>query len=522
MALVDKKCIQQVLGCLLKHPQYLGEVDKYRLTLSDFPTRFEKYIFGAIQGLYYSGAQKISAFDVENYLSSNDVYLKIFNNENGVEYLQDVEEYSNTENFSYYYNKLKKLNLLNDFKKQGFDISDFYVEDLLDPRSLEINQGFEELTLQDIVQGMKKKILRLEADYVKSEEVQSWVAADEIDEIVESFGDTSEIGLPIQGKILNKVINGAELGALTIRSAPSGVGKTRHAVGDACTLAYPVRYNSVTGEWEQTGSNQKILFVITEQHKSQILKMIIAYLSDINESKFRFAYFTDEEKLRIEQAKQIMKHFRDNFIIIRIPNPTIDLVKTMVREACITNDIGYVFYDYIFIGPALLNEFRGFNIRNDEALLMFATALKDLAVELNVSVFTSTQVNAKADENKDIRNESSLAGGRSTINKADNGMIMARPTNEELEVVSKLHTVAPNIVTDIFKVRSGEWNQVRIWSRMDLGTMRKEDLFITDSRLEPLTNFYDGDLDSIMDWEDEGYHQIIEFINGLNNELKES
>jgi replicative DNA helicase len=261
--------------------------------------------------------------------------------------------------------------------------------------------------------------------------------------------------------------------------------------------------------------------VITEQHKSQILKMIIAYLSDINESKFKLAYFTEEEKLRIEQAKKIMKEYRDNFILIRIPNPTIDLVKTMVREACITNDIGYVFYDYIFIGPALLNEFRGFNIRNDEALLMFATALKDLAVELNVSVFTATQVNAKADENKDIRNEASLAGGRSTINKADNGMIMARPTNEELEIVGKLHTVIPNVVTDVFKVRSGEWNQVRIWSRMDLGTMRKEDLFITDSRLEPLDNFHDGEVDAVMDWENEEYGAILNMINSLNNELKE-
>ena len=142
MALVDKKCIQQILGCLLKHPQYLSEVDKYNLTLNDFPSRFERYIFGAIQGLYYKGAQRISAFDVENYLSSNDVSLKLFNSENGIEYLQDVEEYSNEENFPYYYKKLKKLNLLNDFKKQGFDISDFYIEDLLDPRSLEVNQVF--------------------------------------------------------------------------------------------------------------------------------------------------------------------------------------------------------------------------------------------------------------------------------------------------------------------------------------------------------------------------------------------
>ena len=153
---------------------------------------------------------------------------------------------------------------------------------------------------------------------------------------------------------------------------------------------------------------------------------------------------------------------------------------------------------------------------------MFATALKDLAVELNVSVFTATQVNAKIDDNKDIRNESALAGGRSTINKADNGAIIARPTQEELEVVSKLHVMQPNIVTDIFKVRSGEWNQVRIWSYMDLGTMRKQDLFITDSALEPIQDFFDGfDVETYSaNWEDEVAQQVNNLINKMNEELR--
>ena len=123
-------------------------------------------------------------------------------------------------------------------------------------------------------------------------------------------------------------------------------------------------------------------------------------------------------------TEQIMKDYADNFILVRIPNPTIDLVKTKVREKVLLHDIGYVFYDYIFIGPALLDEFRGFGVRNDEVLLMMATALKDLAVELDVCIFTSTQVNANVDNNTNIRNESSLAGGRSTINKAEMGGIL--------------------------------------------------------------------------------------------------
>lgn len=516
----SKGTIQQVLGSLMKHPQFLSEVDKYSLTLEDFSTRFEKYIFAAIQGLWQNGAQKITVFDVENFMEANASAKKTFELQNGIEYLQDIEEFSNVENFPLYYTKLKKLNLLRDLKKQGFDTSDFYVEDLTAPNADEINARFEELSVQDIVVGVKKKLLTLESDYAGTEEVQEWDIAGDVDELVAGFGEDGSVGLPIQGAILTKVIDGAQKSCLTIRSGASGTGKTRNAVADACMLAFPIRYNSLTCEWEQKGHNEKVLFIITEQTDKQIKKMILAYLADMNESKFKYGRFTPEEKKVLEQAKNVMKEFSSNFILVRIPNPTIDLVKTKVREKVLLHDIGFVFYDYIFIGPALLNEFRGFGVRNDEVLLMMATALKDLAVELNVCVFTATQVNANADNNTNIRNESSLAGGRSTINKADNGMIMARPTKEELEVLEPIITTygKPNLVTDIFKVRSGEWTQVRIWSMMDLGRMKRDDLFITDSRLEVIQDFYTGDEYDISNWEEEEFVEIkrkVEWLNGL-------
>jgi replicative DNA helicase len=206
-----------------------------------------------------------------------------------------------------------------------------------------------------------------------------------------------------------------------------------------------------------------------------------------------------------------------------MPNPTIESLKVIVRENCLTKNIGYVFYDYIFIGPALLEQFRGFSLRNDEVLLMFATALKDLAVELDVAVFTSTQVNASADDNKNIRNEASLAGGRSTINKADNGAIMARPSPEELESLADITAKygVPNCVTDIFKCRSGEWTQVRVWSQVDLGRLKKTDLFVTDARLEPIADFFNDEGDyEIHDWEDDVYQDTINFIEELNSGKK--
>ena len=107
--MTDKSAIQQILGSLMKRPQLLSEVDKYSLTIADFSTRFEKYIFSAIYGLYQNGATNIAPIDVANYLEVEITAQKVFEQNNGVEFLQDIMDFSSVENFPYYYNKLKKI-----------------------------------------------------------------------------------------------------------------------------------------------------------------------------------------------------------------------------------------------------------------------------------------------------------------------------------------------------------------------------------------------------------------------------
>lgn len=516
---IDKGCVRQILGGLIKHPQFLSEIDKYSFVLTDFPSRFEKYIFQAIYRLYKNGATKIHIIDIENALSEDEVGKTTFKEHNGIEYLQDAIELSEVDNFNYYYKKFKKLNLLKDLERQGFDIKDFYEDDLTSPTYQETNQKFEELSLKEITDRIRNKILNLENKYETNDEIEVESAAANIEEFVESLEESQEIGLPVQGAIYNQIIDGARPGTLTIRSAASSVGKTRNAVADACYLAYPIRYNAERCEWEQKGSNEQVLFIVTEQQLKEVKKMIIAYLTDINESRFKYGDFSEEERGRITQAISIMNRFEENLTLVKIPNPSIEVIKTIVREQCILKDIGYVFYDYIFIGPSLLDEFKGFSLRNDEVLLMFATALKDLAVELDVAMFTSTQLNANGDNNRTIRNEGSLAGGRSTINKADNGAIMARPTKEELEALKDLFDDRgmPNLVTDIYKVRSGEWTQVRIWSKMNLGTLKKEDLFITNETLDPIEGFFEREEYEIKNWEDDEDMELKKLIERLEN-----
>ena len=498
----------------MKHPQFLSEVDKYKLGLDDFYYKFDKYIFAAIENLYRGGANKIQPIDIENYLQSNGAAAVIFKQNNGIEYLQDAEYLSEVQNFDFYYNRLKKINLLSRLKDDGFDISEFYIEDLTNPKALEINKEFEALSIDDILTELKKKVLNLENKFTQNEVTQTESAFFNIQEIIDNAIENVDIGVPVQGEILNEVISGARLGTLVVRSASSGTGKTRQAVGDACLIAYPFRYEPLIEKWVQVGSGRRVIFIATEQTIPEIQKMILAYLTGFNESKFRYGNFTEKENRIIRQAVWIMEQYQENFYIVQMPAPRIDLVKSLVREQVTLHQIEYVFFDYVFICPSLLGEFKGINLRNDEILLMFSTALKELAVELHVCVFTSTQVNANADSNTNIRNESVIAGSRAIINKADIGMVMARPNKEELDFFASMGKEVPTLVTDVYKVRSGEWNQVRIWSRVDLGNLRKEDLFMTDSRLE-IINDYNKHFIYEIDWEGNNYQEVLEKVNEM-------
>lgn len=514
----EKNDVIQIFGILMKNPTLLSKTDRYNLTLADFTSKFEKYIFEAICGLYYNGANRISVVEVENYLESNAAAKVIYEQSNGREYLEDAEEFSQEDNFDYYYNHLKKINAIKNLKKLGFDTKEFYCEDLTDINAIEINQKFEQLTVSEIFESVKRKVLRVEQKFLKNDVSETRNIFDGLDELLEESETQQDVGLPIQGEIINEVMAGARVGTFCLRSGGSGLGKSRNMVGDACYLAFPFRYDWYTGKWEQKGSSEKVLYITTEQNFKEIQRMVLAYLTGINESKFRYGIFTSIEQKVIQQAREIFKKYQNNFQVTKMPNPTNELIKSTIRENCILYDIKYVFYDYIFIGPALLREFHGFGLRSDELLLILSTTLKDLSSELNVFVMSGTQVSAKADDNKDIRNESSLAGGRATINKADYGFIMARPTKEELEVLKPFITKygkEPNLVSDVFKVRAGEWTQVRIWSIFDAGILRKEDLFMTNSRLEEVDISHSFNF-NYEQWDNSEYKEMKEMLDGLN------
>ena len=363
--MVDKDTIMQVICGLMLNPQYLSENDKYILTIEDFSSLFEKYVFSAIFNLYKDGAEKITVVDIDNYFNLHPTAKNIFEKSNGVEYLQDTLDFCNADNFPFYYKRLKKLNALEDLKKMGYPINNFYEEDLTNDKAKSINDNFEKIEISDIFDKIKKDILSVETKYEKGNAAEAAKASNNIEELIETLKLKPEVGAKLQGEIFNTVCRGARKTKFYIRTMASGVGKTRAAVGDACYLAYPIRFNQSSWQWEWNGSSEKTLFIATEQEIEEIQTLVLAYLTGINEEKILYSDYNFEEMELVKQAVLVMNYFSDNLFIARISDPNIEQVKAVVRRNWLEHDIQNVFYDYIFSSPSLLAEFRDLKVRED-------------------------------------------------------------------------------------------------------------------------------------------------------------
>ena len=152
----------------MQDPLLLAQVDKYRLDINDFDTRFSKIIYSSLYNMYVDGARVITPLDIDNYLESYRDLKITFEENNGIQYVQDCEEIADVVNFNYYYQRVKKFSALRALQKDGFDISEFYCDDILNRNYTNIQERFDTLNVADIFSEIKKKLFGLEEKYVTS------------------------------------------------------------------------------------------------------------------------------------------------------------------------------------------------------------------------------------------------------------------------------------------------------------------------------------------------------------------
>lgn len=388
----------QTIGCVFNNPSLLDFTDKYVIHDEDFADSFHKVVFGAIYKLYELGTTKISISNVLDFLSNRPKSEAIFKQNKGEEWLAKASDSAMPSTFDYYYNRLKKFSLLRAYDNCGIDLTDLYdIDNILDGKKKQQQEDWlDNTTLEGIANRIDDKISNIRMTYVDNSFGEAFQAAEGIEDLIQKFKETPEVGVPLYGPLINTVTRGARLKKFYLRSAATGVGKTRSMIADACYIACNKIYDENFG-WISSGPCQPTLFITTEQELEEVQTMMLAFLSNVNEEHILNGEYDGDEEERVYEAARILA--ASPLFVEELPDFSLQDVENKIRKNIRDHDVKYVFHDYIHTSLKILEEITkrsgGVKLREDNILFMLSTRLKDICNQLGVFIMSATQLNGK-------------------------------------------------------------------------------------------------------------------------------
>ena len=485
---IDIPSINQVIGAIYKNPKILSQDDRYTFIEEDFPSSFHKIAFSAIYNLYQLGSTNITPEVLRDYFSQRPKAKAEFEINKGYEYLVKVGEVASLETFNYYYGRLKKMSLLRGYESLGMDLTWLYDPDLAltDSKKLQEQEDYiDNCDLEIIANAINDKIDAIKEKYVQNIQDEGCHVGDGIVEYLESLKETPALGYPLYGDYINTVTRGARLGKYFLRSAHTGVGKTRSMWADACFMGCDQMYNTVTNKWVGIGEQQDVLYIATEQDLQECQTMCIAFLAGVDEEHcLKGEYFVGEWE-RVLKAAQVLKNSKIRFECL--PDFTMKMIEGLIKKHIREYHTQYIFMDYIHSSASILMEVGGNggvkNLREDNVLFLMSSKLKDIAVKYKVFVMSSTQLNGEY-KNSDTPDQNLLRGSKAIADRIDWGGIMLEVTKEDLEKITpfcnKNNLPIPNIKMSIYKNRQGRYKNMYLWINGDRSTCRLNPIFATD------------------------------------------
>ncbi|MGG4467390.1 hypothetical protein ABER68_05030 [Paenibacillus alvei] len=150
--LKSTRSIYQVLGTLAKFPKLLLN-PRMDMTEDDFIHPLHKVIFESIKALVCrdNSMKRLTHKDVDDFLADFDELYVIWDQYNGMYYLEKAIEHSNTNTFKIHYQSIKKYTLMREFAAASIDVNKVYNYLEIDLMLLSKNKGqFETLSLKDL------------------------------------------------------------------------------------------------------------------------------------------------------------------------------------------------------------------------------------------------------------------------------------------------------------------------------------------------------------------------------------
>lgn len=485
----NKQAIREILGSLLQDPSLIRE---YKIVQNDFPETFHKLIFAAINNLYKNGAEIVDAVAIDEYLSHYETQYQIFTKNEGINFLEKVQEMALQSNFKYYYDQLKKFSLLRSYAENGIDVSEFFDPDEIDPVTIEGQRKLlDEYSLQDVINHYKKKQLKIIAPFISTEGRDSKKAGVGGHEQKEKWKQDTAWGIGYSSAYLTTALHGVRKRRFNVKSAGTGVGKTRSSIADIGYACSPYYYDKGLGKWceNPNGKFNGALYIGTEMELLEEIDPILwAYIADVPQDHIEFNMYEEGEEERVDKAIDILEH-EANIWFEYVPEFDANTLEEVIEQHKLDHNIEYVWFDYISSTVELNSEYASESkakmvVREDQVLANLSKKIKNFTRKFDVSIDSFTQVTGDF-KNEANRDQTIVRGAKSIIDKADGAMIAMPPTEKELKKVEPIlreliNKPTPNLIYSLYKNRGGKWNRIKIWLYIDYSTMRVHDLFVTD------------------------------------------
>ena len=477
--------VLQVIGCLTKAP-YLLLDDRYPLNQDDFPERFHKIVFTAVENLIKKGAQEITPISIDHYIANYPKQYKTFTDNDGMDYIDRASALCETDNYDLYYTILKKFALLQQLDAQGFDVKRVYDSSLLNVDDSEkMQKKFDEMSLEDIINQYELPLAELRQTFSATGYTTCCQAGDSLDDLIAEWQRGEDFGVSCFAQKFNTIVSGRQPAKLFVRSAGTGVGKTKAAIGDACYASVGEIYDPALKKWVYTQQNVPTMFISTELPLKKIKSQMISFIACVSDDHIKRWAFVDDEEERVNRAIEILK--KAPLYLYHIPDFSIDDIEMAIKTEKLRHAISLVFFDYLWLSSKAEGDVRkkagSSSVRSDKLLLDFADRLYVLANQLSVHIDTSTQIYTAA-KDMNFADERAIADSKAIANKADVGYVVMQLNKRDKEalknVIQKKFTRVPNICAHIYKVREGKYNLIRLFSYFDHSTCRQYDLFVTD------------------------------------------
>lgn len=495
MELFQKKAICSALACLMKEPALLNE-SKVVLKREDFiakgESKFYHIIFAAISNLHEEdGLMTITPANIDEFLSHYESLYEIFNQNNGIDWLYDIEPLANTDSYLRYATRIRKFSLLRKAQERGFSLEGIYEESDDTDENTRLQNRFEQLSIDDIIEHYEREVNELSSEFKIGHDTEAGYAGENGIELFESFRESPQYGVSTCGLLQNSIFRGHLLGASMLRSASTNTFKSRTSLGEATDLAIHRWYNWDTNQWESKGHPEKVLYITTEMEQEELEPTIWAYISGVKEEKIRDYDLAEKE---IEIVKESILDLKEskNFFIEYVPKFDPTTINAIVKKYAVQHDVDYVFFDYIHLNFEIMieiaNKTRGMNTREDMILSIFAAGLVELSKEYNFHLSTSTQVNGEAVNAKKL-DQNVLRGAKAMADKFTKACVMARTTPEDDKIIEqylktgKMLQHKPNMVWHIYKNRHSKFKG-KLYIYVDFDTMRMTDVFMVNDNNE--------------------------------------